>query len=59
MSRAVYDQLVSERDTSAQAVMTAEAGVLDAKSRIALAEKAAWPTRRFAPPSTDTSPIAL
>ncbi|HWI17412.1 MAG TPA: efflux RND transporter periplasmic adaptor subunit [Vicinamibacterales bacterium] len=49
VSRAVYDQLVSERDTSAQAVMTAEAGVLEAKSRIALAEKALADTTIRAP----------
>ena len=49
VSRTVYDQLVSEAETSRQTVATSEAAVLDAKSRIALAEKALADTTIHAP----------
>ncbi|HEX4914061.1 MAG TPA: efflux RND transporter periplasmic adaptor subunit [Vicinamibacterales bacterium] len=49
VSRTVYDQLISEAETSRQTVATSEAAVLDAKSRIALAEKAVADTLIRAP----------
>ncbi len=49
VSRTVYDQLLSEAETSRQTVATSEAAVLDAKSRIALAEKAVADTLVRAP----------
>lgn len=49
VSRTVYDQLTSEAETTRQAVTTAEAAVVDAKSRIALAEKALSDTTIRAP----------
>jgi RND family efflux transporter MFP subunit len=49
VSRTVYDQLTSEAMTTRQAVTTAEAAVVDAKSRVALAEKALADTTILAP----------
>lgn len=49
VSRTVYDQLTSEAETTRQAVRTAEAALLDAKSRVALAEKALADTTIRAP----------
>lgn len=49
VSRALYDQLVSEAETSRQAVTTAEAVIADAKSRVSLAEKAVADTIILSP----------
>lgn len=49
VSRTVYDQLTSETETTRQAVTTAEAAVVDAKSRVGLAEKALADTTIRAP----------
>lgn len=40
ISRTVYDQLLSEVETSRQAIATGEAAVVEAKSRVAMADKA-------------------
>jgi RND family efflux transporter MFP subunit len=49
VSRTVYDQLTSEAETTRQAISTAEAALVDAKSRVALAEKAVADTTIRAP----------